>query len=262
MADVSTSPNFFPGGVSMDLELTVIDSFDGVPIAFSDQGQGHPTILLHAFIIESGLNWHETGIEAAIREHGRRVICPDLRGHGDSGSPHDAKSYSGRAMSRDVQSLMDALSLEEVDLVGYSMGSCVAIQTAVADRRVRSLVLGGVGTGETATWDPSDRQREILSLREETPMYSGCYRQFADQEGADRLAIAACLEGDEFPQFTLAELEQIQVPVTVINGCDDAEDSAQLARRFPKGAAACCTGDHASAIWDPSFTEALLTALF
>nr|WP_251691395.1 hypothetical protein [Streptomyces sp. CHD11] len=51
-------------------------------------------------------------------------------------------------MSRDLSAVLDHLGEEEVGLVGYSMRTVVALLTAVRDRRVRRLVVGGAGVVE------------------------------------------------------------------------------------------------------------------
>ena len=245
----------------MDLSLKAFNSFDGTKISYSDIGQGRPVILLHAFIIDSILNWHETAIAEQIRSMGRRVICPDFRGHGNSDKPHDANAYSDQAMARDIIELLDFLELEHVDLVGYSMGSAVAIQVAVRDTRIDSLVLGGTGTGEWSEWDAENRREEIESLRDAAPADPGFYRQIVDSEEGDRLAVAARLEGDQFPQFTRETVESVEIPVCVINGRDDMESPQVLASVFPHGTSKTCEGDHISAIWSPDFAEAIVGAL-
>ena len=74
-----------------------------------------------------------------------RVITLDARGHGRSGKPHDPSAYDGLAMVHDVQRLLDHLSLDSIDMIGYSMGSLVTASLLVNEPRVRSGVLGGVG---------------------------------------------------------------------------------------------------------------------
>ena len=241
----------------MELSMLAFDSFDGAEICFTDDGEGPATILLHAFIIDSTLNWHETGIAQAIRHSGRRVIVPDFRGHGESAAPHDPAAYANHAMAQDIQMLIDCLELEAVDLVGYSMGSCVAVQVALRDERIRKLVLGGINTGECQPDDPAQRMREVESLREDSPRDPGFYRAFVDEEGADRWAVAARLEGDRFPQFVEADARCINRPVCVINGRDDFEAPDRVAALFPNGESQTCDGDHLSAIWMPSFATSV-----
>jgi len=119
-------------------------SFDsgGVRIAFTEKGQGDPVILLHAAMADTEFNWAQFGILDALAER-YRVISMDFRGHGRSDKPHDPKAY-GRCLTRDVVGLMDHLKISKAHLLGYSLGSHVAM-TVVADHpeRVISAALGG-----------------------------------------------------------------------------------------------------------------------
>src|SRR5439155_3680505 len=85
----------------------------------------------------------------------RRVVGVDARGHGRSDKPHDPAAYENSAMVRDVGALLDHLALSRVDLVGYSMGAATAVRFAAQDRRVRRLVLGGIG-GDPAEWSSAE----------------------------------------------------------------------------------------------------------
>lgn len=96
---------------------------------------GAPLVLLHA-LGEDGSDW-----EAVTEEFGprRRVYVPDLRGHGRSERP---ERYSFELMRDDVLGLLDALGLEQVSLVGHSMGGVVAYLLAQEQpHRVDRLVL-------------------------------------------------------------------------------------------------------------------------
>lgn len=73
--------------------------------------------------------------------HGFSVLAPDLPGHGRSGGP---SLTSIEALSDWVVSLLDALGVAEASVVGHSMGSLVALQTAIAHghRLTRAALLG------------------------------------------------------------------------------------------------------------------------
>jgi len=57
------------------------------------------------------------------------VVCPDLRGYGDSDKPRDG--YDKRSMARDVKEIMAALGFERFALVGHDRGARVAHRLAV-----------------------------------------------------------------------------------------------------------------------------------
>ena len=86
-------------------------------------GQGQPLILLHG-LFGSGDNW---GTVARHFSQHYQVICVDLRNHGRS--PHStSQSYAN--MADDLLEMCDALSLENIHLLGHSLGGKVAMQFA------------------------------------------------------------------------------------------------------------------------------------
>ncbi len=112
--------------VSADLRLTCHVAGDA---------DSTPVVMLHA-LGETGADW-EIVAPAFARDH--RVIAPDMRGHGASDWPG---VYSFELMRDDVIALLDALGLDDVVLVGHSMGAVVAWLVAMAQpQRVRRLVV-------------------------------------------------------------------------------------------------------------------------
>jgi pimeloyl-ACP methyl ester carboxylesterase len=98
---------------------------NGLNLYYETMGTGRPLILLHG-----GLGSGEMfgPVRSALAES-HRLIIPDLQGHGrtaDIDRPIDI-----RLMADDIAALIDHLGLEKPDLVGYSLGGGVALQTAV-----------------------------------------------------------------------------------------------------------------------------------
>lgn len=125
-----------------------IQSFDsrGVQIAYIDQGQGEPVLLLHGFGANKEV-WEEA-VAPRLRAAGFRVIAHDARGHGASGNPATPQQY-GQEDVNDVVRLLDHLAIPRVHIVGYSRGSWVASRFVVQQSlRVRSAVLGGWGVND------------------------------------------------------------------------------------------------------------------
>ncbi|WHM35614.1 alpha/beta hydrolase [Streptomyces sp. BPTC-684] len=92
-------------------------------------GSGPPVVLLHGFP-QTHLMWRHVAAELAA-DH--TVVCPDLRGYGDSDKPVDTDGsvYAKRTMAADVVALARALGHEEFALVGHDRGALVAIRAGL-----------------------------------------------------------------------------------------------------------------------------------
>ena len=64
-------------------------SFDGTTLAYHDDGDGAPVVLLHGFAADTNLNYVRSGVFDLLLDAGYRVIALDARGHGLSEKPHD-----------------------------------------------------------------------------------------------------------------------------------------------------------------------------
>jgi len=237
-------------------------SFDDTTIVFDDMGEGPPVVMLHGFAADAYANWHQPKVVDAVVASGRRVITPDARGHGRSDKPHDIAAYKGNAMPRDVSALLDHLGLDQVDLVGYSMGARVTAQVATREQRVRSIVLGGVGIGVVRGGGLPGRGAIADALIAPDPnaipsAAARAFRQFAESTGADREALAAVMRAgigaDSDP------VGVISMPALVICGDRDnlVGDSSELANAIPGAEHVIVNGDHLTAVGDPMFRAAI-----
>lgn len=120
----------------------------GVDIHWTEAGSGRPLVLLHG-LSDSHATWARVGPRLAAT---RRVLMPDLPGHGLSARP-DA-SYEIDWHARVIAGWVDALGLDEFDLVGHSYGGGVAQWLLLAmGSRVRRLgLVAAGGLGPDVTW--------------------------------------------------------------------------------------------------------------
>jgi pimeloyl-ACP methyl ester carboxylesterase len=237
---------------------------DGMKIAYAVEGEGTPLVLAHGFASTHRVNWVATGWAKALVEAGYRIIMPDMRGHGESGKSHDKADYTLSAMAGDLVTLLDHLGEPGADLMGYSMGAMVALVAAMeAPERFDRIVAAGVGARLLdADRDPGPVIEALLADDPSTVTDAGArgFRVFADQNGQDREALAACFEAVRAP-FPVDGLARIKRPVLVVAGETDmlAGAAGPLAERIP-GARAFTVPkrDHMKTVGDRAYKEAVL----
>ncbi|HEY7979169.1 MAG TPA: alpha/beta hydrolase [Rhizomicrobium sp.] len=239
-----------------------------VSIAYDDVGTGgRPVILVHGFASNRNENWRRTGWYGAFERRRVRLVALDNRGHGESGKPHDASAYGRTMMTGDIFALMDHLGVQRADLLGYSMGARLALAAALAKpERFGDLILGGIGG---ALFDPpppgtpmADAMKAPTIDAITEPLLKS-FRQFADEQGEDRLALAACSEGRD-TNFTPDEVSRLAVHTLVVAGARDqlAGDPEELAAIIPGAKAVTLPGcDHFSAIPHALFKAAVFDFL-
>jgi len=82
----------------------------------------------------------------ALNDHGYGAILLDMPGHGESGGRADWGVSSQIAAERAIDLALHDDAVRHIAIFGYSMGSCIAVQVAVRERRVNALVLLGAFT--------------------------------------------------------------------------------------------------------------------
>ncbi len=112
----------------------------GIDLHWTEIGSGPPLVLLHG-LSDSHRTWALVA-PALARTH--RVLMPDLAGHGLSARP-DA-SYALEWHAAIIGQWLDALDLDQIDLVGHSFGGGVA-QWILLERRARVRRLGLIASG-------------------------------------------------------------------------------------------------------------------
>jgi pimeloyl-ACP methyl ester carboxylesterase len=202
-----------------------------VEIAYLDEGEGDPVLLVHGFASSKNVNWVYPTWVSELRKSGRRVVALDNRGHGDSEKLYDPRQYSIATMAGDVVALLDHLDIPRADVMGYSLGArMTAWLGRHAPERLRSAILGGIGIAMIEGGGPGENVAVALeapSLDDVTDPVGRTFRAFADQTRSDRLALAACLRGSR-GLMTREDAAGISVPALIAVGTvDEVAGSAQ-----------------------------------
>src|SRR5947208_16439195 len=213
-----------------------------VEIAYLDEGEGDPIVLVHGFASNKEVNWVMPGWTSVLRRDGRRVTGLDTRGHSQSTKLYDPAAYQTDIMAGDVAALIDHLKLGRADLMGYSLGSRIsAVLAARRPELVRSVILGGAGIrliDNAGLRDEIAESLEMPSLADVTDPMGKRFRAFAEQTRSDLKALAACLRGSR-QAVRLEDITSIRAPALVAVGTkDDITGSPhELAALMPNGRA-------------------------
>lgn len=238
-----------------------------VEIAYLDEGEGDPIVLVHGFASTKNVNWVYPTWTSTLAKAGRRVIALDNRGHGESAKLYDSEEYHVGIMAGDVRALMDHLNIERADMMGYSMGGRITAYLGQRNpERLRSAILGGIGMGLIEGGGPGENVASALeaaSLDDVTDPVGRTFRAFADQTRLDRRALAACLRGSR-RLMTREEAAAIAVPTLIAVGTtDDIAGSAQrLAEVIPGSQVLDIPNrDHMRAVGDRVYKDGVLEFL-
>jgi pimeloyl-ACP methyl ester carboxylesterase len=238
-----------------------------VEIAYLDEGEGDPIVLVHGFASSKTVNWVYPTWVSELRKHGYRVIALDNRGHGDSAKLYDSEQYHIGIMAGDITALMDHLKIERADIMGYSLGGRMTAWLAHrVPQRLRSAILGGIAMGLIEGGGPGENVAKALeadSLEDVTDPIGRTFRTFADQTRSDRRALAACLRGSR-RLMTREEAADITVPVLIAVGTADeiAGSASELGKIIPGSKVLDIPNrDHMRAVGDKVYKTGVLEFL-
>ena len=208
----------------------------GVALRVRYGGAGPPVLLLHGHP-RTHMTWHRV---APLLARTHTVMCPDLRGYGESSKPPvtaDHAPYSKRAMAGDCLALMHALGHDRFAVAGHDRGSYVAFRLAMDHPAAVShlAVLDSVPIGEalarcnatfaTAWWhwfflgNPSAGAERVINADPDA-WYHGNRAQMGEQGWADyQRAI-------HDPATVTAMCEDYRAGLSVDRAHDDADLAA------------------------------------
>jgi pimeloyl-ACP methyl ester carboxylesterase len=188
---------------------------NGINLYYEIHGTGRPLILLHGGLGSSGM----FGPVLPKLAESHQVIAVDLQGHGrtaDIDRPIDT-----RLMADDIAALIDHLKLDKPDVVGYSLGGGVAMQTAFKyPDKIRRLVAVSANISRDAIPPEMLAQQEMVGsgaaeALKATPMYTEYVRVAPRPEDFPRLLdkMGASMKNDfDFSD----EVRALKVPTLIV----------------------------------------------
>lgn len=132
------------------------ETSDGVHIYFEDYGEGKPILLVPGYLCTT--KFFKKNIEELSRNN--RLILIDARGHGLSSKT--LKELTIPRMATDIKELVDFLGLDDLSLIGWSMGSSIVLSYYEQFGNHR---LNKIGVIDSALYPFSDEPSNSHSLR-------------------------------------------------------------------------------------------------
>ena len=242
----------------------MVPSFDGTELAVHRLGSGRPVLLLHGLFSTADMNWIKFGHAQKLADAGFEVIMPDLRAHGASGAPHNPDAYPDDVLARDVLGLIDALELDDFDLVGFSLGARTSARAVISGANPRRLVLSGMGLEGLSGWnrradffiDAIDRFDEV---KRGDPAFMAV--SFMKTMKVDRVAARLLLQS--VADTERKDLASIGMQTMVLCGDKDQDNGSapNLAEALPDGHYVEIPGTHMSSVTEGALGDALVEFL-
>jgi pimeloyl-ACP methyl ester carboxylesterase len=197
---------------------------DGVRLYYEDSGAGAAILLTHGYA--ATLRMWDPQVAALAGRY--RMICWDMRGHGESDSPADATVYSHEATVTDMAAVLDACGVEQAVIGGLSLGGFMSLAFhLVYPHRVRALMLFDTGPGYRkdagrAEWNQLAEGYAIRFERQGlAALGNGTEVRIAKHRSAQGLAHAARGMLAQTDTRVIESLPSIEVPTLLIAGRED-----------------------------------------
>jgi len=215
-----------------------------IEIHYEDHGSGHPVVLIHGYPL-NGNSWERQ--EPELLASGHRVISYDRRGFGRSSQPTVGYDYD--TFAADLNVLLEHLDLNDVVLVGFSMGTGEVTRylgTYGSNRVRKAALLGTIPPFLLKTDDNPEGVDGHVFESIKAAIVKDRYAYFEDflnnfynvdvlggsrisdrawqasfnvAAGASPFATYACV--DTWLTDFRGDLPKIDVPVLVVHGTDD-----------------------------------------
>jgi len=193
---------------------------NGIKLYYEIQGKGRPLVLLHGGL--GAIEMFGPNLPALAKGH--QVIAVDLQGHGrtaDIDRPLDPAF-----MADDIAALIKHLGLQQADVMGYSLGAAVALQTAIRHPEVVNKVVAVSTIARRSAFYPEILQQQgqvnaqMADAMKQTPMYQ-MYASLAPRKEdwprlLQKIGDFMAKDLDYTPQIA-----QITVPVMFVQGDAD-----------------------------------------
>ena len=206
---------------------------NGIDIYYEVIGSGEPLLLLHG-LFSSSLWFHENGyVDRLSSEY--KLILIDLRGHGNSGKPHDSSYYHINDFTDDIANILAYEEVSTFHIIGFSLGGRIGYNLAYRERdRIRSLTILS-SDPYSANFSSLKEYVESIpdSIINSTPRIEFSIKMIALFQAIDKDAILAIIPNANWPDIS-TKLSSFSFPVLIIYGGEESLEYRNAIQRSAK----------------------------
>ncbi|WP_298732987.1 alpha/beta hydrolase [uncultured Chitinophaga sp.] len=204
---------------------------NGLQLYYEIYGNGEPLVLLHGGL--GAIEMFGTNLQVLARS--RQVIAVDLQGHGRTADID--RPLNVAFMADDIAGLLKHLGIQQADIMGYSLGGGVALQTAIRHPElVKKLVVVSTAIKRNAFYPDILKQQEQMGPQaaeflKQTPMYE-MYARLAPKPEDWTKFITKISDAMKVDFDLSADMKALKTPVLLIAADADLFPPAHIVEVF------------------------------
>jgi pimeloyl-ACP methyl ester carboxylesterase len=196
-------------------------------------------------VVSFEFNYRQFGWVETLINRGFQVIGIDLRGHGQSDKPIGSEYYGTSNLATDVTNLIDHLGLKRPALMGYSLGTAIALE--LLHKQPKRFSHGAlIATGDGLLGHSPFIFNDILpglaklfaypEFPSHLPTHISSYWKFFHATGLELSSMQSFVEGN-YPHLSEEEASTISTPILIVSGEKDMVlgQGSHLARTLANG---------------------------
>jgi pimeloyl-ACP methyl ester carboxylesterase len=127
----------------MEYKENYYQSDDGLRLYYREYGRGDRVVICLPGLTRNSKDFHDIALHLSANH---RVICPDLRGRGQSARDPNWKNYNMVVYLSDVRQLMTVADIEQGVFLGTSLGGLIAMYLAYqCPKRLKAIIINDIG---------------------------------------------------------------------------------------------------------------------
>jgi non-heme chloroperoxidase len=236
--------------------MPFIQTDDGTRLFYKDWGTGQPVLFVHGWVLGADMWEYQM---APLAAQGLRCIAYDLRGAGRSDQP--GHGYDPDTLAGDLAAVIRQLDLQQVTLVGHSMGSAQIVRSLARHHADRDRVARVVFVATTLPFlrktddnpdgvDGAVFEETLAAVAEDRPRFAAGVADLWFGNGLPGVVVSPELQQwliglflqaspraatEMFRAFThtdfRADLAAVKVPTLIVHGDSDAMSPLQVSAR-------------------------------